>query len=48
MDMVEAKDLVEAQIMESFIQAQYQKALYDNLVALAKLEIIMGKDIVEK
>ncbi len=47
MDMVEAKDLVEAQLMESFVQAQYQKALYDHSIAQAKLEMIIGKEIGE-
>ena len=47
MDMVEAKDLVEAQLMESFVNAQYQKALYDHLIAQAKLEMIIGKEIAE-
>lgn len=45
MDMVETKDLIEAQLMESFVQVQYEKALYDHFVALAKLELIIGKDI---
>ncbi len=45
MDMVEAKDLVEAQLMESFVNAQYQKALYDHLIAQVKLEMIIGKEI---
>lgn len=47
-DMVEAKDLIEAQIMESFVKAQYQKTLYDHFLAQAKLEKIIGKDINEK
>ncbi|MGA7722000.1 MAG: TolC family protein [Ignavibacteriaceae bacterium] len=41
-DMAEAKDLVEAQIMESLMDVQYQKALYDNIEAAANLDLIIG------
>ena len=43
-DMVETKDLIEAQIMESFIKAQYQKALYDHYDAQIRLELIEGQN----
>jgi outer membrane protein TolC len=42
-DMAEAKDLVEAQIMESLMAVQYQKALYDHIEAVAYLDFITGK-----
>jgi outer membrane protein TolC len=42
-DMAEASDLVEAQIMEALVSAQYQKVLYDHVDAQAKLELIIGK-----
>lgn len=44
-DMVEAKDLIEAQIMESLLEAQYQKALYDHIEAGAYLNLLTGKDL---
>jgi outer membrane protein len=42
-DMAEASDLVEAQIMEAVVSAQYQKSLYDFIDAQAKLDFIIGK-----
>ncbi len=42
-DMVEAKDLIEAQIMESLVEAQYQNALYKHFTAQAKLNMLIGK-----
>jgi outer membrane protein len=44
-DMAEAKDLVEAQIMQSLMDVQYQKALYDHLEAEANLDLLIGNDI---
>jgi len=44
-DMAEAKDLVQAQIMESLMDVQYQKALYDHVEAEANLELILGNGI---
>jgi outer membrane protein TolC len=44
-DMAEAKDLVEAQIMESLMDVQYQKALYDHIEAEASLDLIIGNII---
>jgi outer membrane protein TolC len=41
-DMAEAKDLIEAQIIASITDAQYQKALYDHIEAEADLELIVG------
>ncbi len=43
-DMVETKDFIEAQIMESLIKIQYQKALYNHYDALERLELIIGKE----
>ncbi len=40
--MVEAKDLIEAQIINSIIKAQYEKALYDHLIAQADLNLLTG------
>ncbi len=44
-DLVEAKDLVEAQIMESFVKAQYLKALYDHILSQAKLDLLTGTEL---
>lgn len=43
-DMAQAKDLIEAQIMESLMDVQYQKALYDHAVANAQLDLLIGKE----
>ena len=44
--MVEAKDFIESQIIESFMNAQYQKALYDHIEAQAYLNFIVGKKLI--
>lgn len=44
-DMAEAKDLIEAQIMESLMDVQYQKALYDHVEAVAKLKLLVGTQL---
>lgn len=41
-DMAEAKDLIEAQIWQSLTEVQYQKALYDHVLAEANLELLIG------
>jgi outer membrane protein TolC len=43
-DLLEVKDLVEAQILDSFSQAQHQKARYDQLDVLARLELVLGSE----
>jgi outer membrane protein TolC len=46
-ELVETKDVIEAQLVESLMKAQYQKALYDNIEARANLEFVVGKEIEE-
>jgi outer membrane protein len=41
-DLLEVKDLIEAQLIESFAQAQYQKTRYDHYEAQARLEMTVG------
>ena len=45
--LVETKDVLEAQIVESLMKAQYRKTLYDNLEARAKLDFVVGKEIAD-
>ncbi len=45
-DMVEAKDFIESQIIESLMKAQYQKALYDHIEAQALVNYIVGKQLI--
>lgn len=41
-DMADAKDLIQAQIIESLMDVQYQKALYNHVLAEANLELLIG------
>jgi outer membrane protein len=41
-ELVETKDVIEAQILEALLTAQYQKVLYDHIDGLAKLDLISG------
>ena len=41
-DLLEVKDLIESQIMESFALAQYEKTRYDHYEAQARLEMTIG------
>jgi outer membrane protein len=47
-ELVETKDVIEAQLIEFFINGQYLKALYDNTVNQADLEFIVGKRILSE
>ena len=44
-ELVETKDVLEAQLMESSMQAEYQKILYDHIEAQAQLELIVGTEV---
>lgn len=46
-ELVETKDVIEAQLTESLMKAQYRKALYDHLEARANLDFIVGKQITD-
>ncbi len=46
-DMVEAKDFIESQIIESLMEVQYQKALYDHIEAQALLNCVTGNLLVK-
>ncbi|MDD3294418.1 MAG: TolC family protein [Geobacteraceae bacterium] len=46
-ELVETKDVIEAQLVESLMKAQYQKALYDHIEARANLEFVVGKEITD-
>jgi outer membrane protein len=46
-EMVETKDVLEAQIMESFMQAQHQKVLYDHLETKAHLNFVVGQEVIK-
>lgn len=46
-ELVDTKDVLEAQIMESTLEAQYQKILYDHIEALAQLNFIVGAEITQ-
>lgn len=44
-ELVETKDVIEAQLIESMMKAQYRKALFDHLEARANLDYVVGSRI---
>ena len=44
-ELVETKDLIEAQLVESIMKATYQKALFDHIESQAHLDFVIGKEI---
>lgn len=46
-ELVETKDVIEAQLIESLMKAQYQKSLYDNIDARANLAYVVGREVTE-
>ena len=44
-DMMEIKDVLEAQLLESFMATQYQKIRYDHLEARTQLEFVIGREL---
>lgn len=46
-ELVETKDVIEAQLVESLMKAQYCKALYDHIEARANLDYVVGKQVTD-
>ena len=46
-ELVETKDVIEAQLIESFMKAQYQKALFDHIESQAHLDFAIGKEVMK-
>ena len=46
-ELVETKDVIEAQMMEFFINGQHLKSLFDNAASQSDVEFIIGKRIGE-
>jgi len=44
-EMVETKDVIEAQLIESLMMAQYRKSLFDNIEARANLDFVVGTEV---
>lgn len=44
-ELMEEKDLIESQILESLMKARYQKVLYDHIEAQAHLDFVVGQEI---
>ena len=44
-ELVETKDVIEAQLTELFIQSQYEKALYDTQYNQSTLEYLVGQNL---
>jgi outer membrane protein TolC len=47
-ELVDTKDVLEAQVMEATMEAQYQKILYDHIEALAQLNLIIGDEVSQR
>ena len=47
-ELVETKDVIEAQLMESLMKAQHLKTLYDHLDARASLDFVVGKAVADQ
>lgn len=47
-EMVEAKDLVQSQLMEVYVKADYLKNVHDYLVSLAMIDKLIGSKVYEK
>ncbi len=45
-ELVETKDVIEAQLIESLMKAQRQKALFDHVEAQSHLDYVVGQEIV--
>jgi len=44
-DLVEARELIGAQVIESFAKAMHRKTLYDHAEAQARLDFLIGKEV---
>jgi outer membrane protein TolC len=44
-DLVETKDVIEAQLVDSFMKASEEKTLYDHVEAQARLEFVIGREL---
>jgi outer membrane protein len=44
-ELVETKDVIEAQLMEALMAGQYQKVLFENAEARAKLDFVVGGNL---
>lgn len=47
-EMVEAKDVVQSQLLEAYVKADYLKYIHDYLVSLATIDKLVGKKVEEK
>ena len=44
-ELVETKDVLEAQLTESFMEAQFLKSLYDHAESQYHLDFVVGKEV---
>jgi hypothetical protein len=45
--LVETKDVIEAQLVESIMKATYQKALFDHIEGQAHLDFVVGQEVMK-
>jgi outer membrane protein len=46
-ELVDTKDVIEAQMIQFFVHGQYLKALYDHVTSRNDLEFLVGKNLIE-
>ena len=44
-ELVDTKDVIQAQLLESFMKAQRDKARYDHAEAQARLDLVVGSEV---
>lgn len=47
-EMASAQDMIQSQLFESLMIAQYHKAIYDHILAKAKLDLLIGTEVKNK
>jgi outer membrane protein TolC len=47
-ELVETKDVIESQLIESFVKAQHLKSLYDHVEAQAGLDFVVGQEVTKR
>ena len=46
-ELVETKDVIEAQLVESIMKATYEKALFDHIEGEAHLDFVIGQEVMK-
>jgi outer membrane protein TolC len=44
-ELVETKDVIEAQLLEAFLDTAFQKILYDHIEGMSRVDLVIGREI---